>query len=75
MIDLIVQFQNTIITMYQNNRLTEEEFEILAGLSENISDEMVLNLIMALKAEDLKDKDIVDCIINKHYKTALQIVT
>jgi hypothetical protein len=73
--DLIVQFQNTIITMLQNELLTQEEFEILANLSENIEDEQVLELVMKLKPDDLKNKDIIDCILEKQFTTALIIIS
>lgn len=72
--DLIVRFQNTIIEMLQNSRLSHEEFEILANLSENIEDRTVQDLVKNLTNEDLKDKDIRDCILEKHFMTALIIV-
>ncbi len=74
--DLVVQFQNTIIEMLQNERLTQEEFDILANLSEGMeNDRTVLQLIKDLKIEDLKDRDIADCILAKHFDTALIIVS
>lgn len=73
--DLIVGFQNSIIEMLQNNRLTQEEFDILASLSDGMDDKTVLDLVEKLKMEDLKDRDIIDCITNKHFRTALVIIS
>ena len=60
--------------MFLNERLTEEEFNILANLSENIKDETVLDLISKLNNENIKDKEVIDCILQKHFKTALIMI-
>jgi hypothetical protein len=62
------------MTMLQNELLTQEEFEILANLSENIQDKTVLELISRITADNFKDRDIIDCILEKQYKTALEII-
>jgi len=73
--DLIVQFQNTIIDMLQNELLTEEEFNILANLSEDIRNPITLELVLKLKPESLKDRDIADCILVKEFRTAWNIIS
>lgn len=73
--DLIVQFQNSIITMLQNELLTEEEFNILANLSEDIRNPITLELVLKLKPESLKDRDIADCILAKEFRTAWNIIS
>lgn len=71
--DLIIQFQNSIITMFLGGRLSEEEFSILAILSEDIKSDSQ-ELVLKLKPKDLKDRDVVDCIIHRHFKTALEMI-
>lgn len=74
MYDLIMKYQNTIINMLMEGRLTQEEFDILANLSEGIENE-TLDLVIRLRPEDLKDREVIDCILNRHYRTALEIIS
>ena len=75
MSDLLKQYQAAIFEMMHSGKLSEEEFDILSGLSEGMErDEKAVELATKLSLENLTDNDVVDCIKAKQFKTALMII-
>lgn len=73
--NILAQYQEMIFKMFLNGRLSEHEFEILAALSEGIDkDNNAQKLLSMLQPEDLADRDLVDCILAKQFKTACLIL-
>ena len=71
----IERFQATVFEMNLNGLINDREFGILEALTENMTtDEDALELTMILTMADLGDKDIVDCIIARAFRTALTII-
>lgn len=68
---LLKQFQGSIFEMYLAGRLTEGEFDILSALSEGMeTDWEAVEVVKKITLEDLKDKDILDCVLARQFKTA-----
>ena len=75
MSDLLKRYQAAIFEMMLSGKLSEEEFDILSGLSEGMErDEKAVELATKLSLENLTDNDVVDCIKAKQFKTALMII-
>lgn len=61
--------------MYLSGKLDEGEFNILSALSEGMeTDKSAIELVEKFKLLDLNNKDIVDCINARQFKTALIII-
>ena len=74
MTEIIKSYQTTLLNMYLAGPLTEEQFDILAAITEHMdTDPDALELSIQLTLQGLEDKDIVDCILAKKFKTARSI--
>lgn len=71
MTDLIKSYQTTLLNMYLAGPLSEEQFDILASITEHMETDLdALELSIKLTQQGLESKDLVDCILAKQFKTA-----
>lgn len=73
--ELIKQLQSVYLEMFIKGFITEEQFKILENITENMEkNNEALELAIKLKFQDLTDRDLVDCILAKEFKTANEIL-
>ena len=69
--DILRSYQTTFFNMYMGGSLTEEQFDILAAITEHMeTDSDALELSANLTLQELENKDLVDCILAKQFRTA-----
>ncbi|WP_208926887.1 hypothetical protein [Desulfitobacterium hafniense] len=75
MSELLKRYQGMIFEMYLSGRITEDEFNLLSALSEGMeADEKAVELVTKILPNDIKDQDIIDCILARQFKTALMML-
>lgn len=73
-LELITRFQTSIFEMSLNGLITDREFSVLESLTENMTKDVdALTLTTILTTDDLKNEDVVDCIVANQFTTALII--
>jgi len=71
MTEIIRDYQTVLFNMYLAGPLTEEQFDILAAITEHMETDLdALELSIKLTQQGLENRDIVDCILAKKFKTA-----
>ena len=73
--DLIKQLQTTYFEMRMRGFITEEEFNVLGNITEEMEkNEYALSVLLDITPWDLDDEDLIDCILAGEFKTAVTIL-
>lgn len=72
---IIKNYQTMVFNMYLAGQVTEQQFDILAAITENMeADSDALELSVKLTQQELDNDDLIDCILAKQFKTAALIL-
>ena len=72
--DVIKSYQTSFFNMYLNGSLSEEQFDVLTCITEHMETDLdALELSTNLTLQELENKDLIDCILAKQFKTAMLI--
>lgn len=73
--DLIKQLQTTYFEMRLKGFITEEEFNVLGNITEEMEkNEHALSVLLNITPWDLDDEDLIDCILAREFKAAVTIL-